>query len=255
MQFQFCSDLHLEFPENADYLRENPVEAEADILVIAGDLVPFTQLNNHLPIIKRICEPFKQVYWLPGNHEYYYADLNFRTGSFIEKILPNLTLLNNQSISIGQTELIFSTLWTRINDIKAVNIQSRLSDFYLIKKDQQPLSISNYNELHESSVKYIRDALENSQDKQQIVISHHCPTFLHYPEQYKNSPINEAFAVELNHVIEQLQPSVWIYGHTHINTPGFQIGSTTLKCNQLGYVRHNQHHSFKANSIIDLKPV
>lgn len=252
MRIQFCSDLHLEFPENATYLRENPIQPIADILIIAGDLVPFSQLPEHHQQIEEICKPFEQVFWLPGNHEYYYADMLQKSGSFTEVVLPNLTLLNNQSITVENTELIFSTLWTHISPEKSFAIQSRLSDFFLIKKNNHSITVDDYNHLHQTSLKFIKDALENSQDKKQVVITHHCPTFQQYPEQYKKSPINEAFAVELEKIVAEFQPFAWLYGHTHINTPEFQLGKTRLTTNQLGYVRRAEHRSFNHQKFIDI---
>jgi predicted phosphohydrolase len=253
MLLQFCSDLHLEFPENAAYIAEHPLIPKADTLIIAGDFVPFAQMKDHLPAMEKICEPFKQVYWLPGNHEYYYDDINHRSGSFEEKILPNLTLINNRSITLGQVELIFSTLWTSISIEKSLFIQQRLSDFFTIKKGEKHLDVIAYNEKHASSLSFIRHALENSQDKKQVVITHHCPTFRNYPPQYANSPINEAFAVELETMIEDTKPALWIYGHTHINTPAFQMGVTQMFTNQLGYVRRGEHGKFLRDAVIELQ--
>ncbi len=252
MRIQFCSDLHLEFPENAAYMQANPIEPLADILIIAGDMVPFAQLPEHLPLIEKICQPFEQVYWLPGNHEYYYYDIQHRSGNMQEKILPNLSLINNRSITIKNVELIFSTLWTQISPLKAFNIQNKLSDFYVIKDGEKPIDVKAYNQLHQQSLQFIKNALENSQEKTQVVITHHCPTFHHYPPQYANSPINEAFAVELSAMIDDFKPHYWIYGHTHINTPAFKLSNTQLLTNQLGYVRHNQQESYHSDAFIEI---
>jgi hypothetical protein len=84
------------------------------------------------------------------------------------------------------------------------------------------------------------------------IFTHHCPTFLNYPEQYKGDVLNEAFAVELHDLIESSNIACWVYGHHHTNTPEFTIGKTKLITNQLGYVQRNEHQLFEPNKVIEI---
>jgi len=36
MKIQYCSDLHLEFPTNAIFLKNHPIEPAGEILILAG---------------------------------------------------------------------------------------------------------------------------------------------------------------------------------------------------------------------------
>ena len=47
MKIQYCSDLHLEFPATKKYLKANPIKAEGEILLLAGDITPFSEIEKN----------------------------------------------------------------------------------------------------------------------------------------------------------------------------------------------------------------
>ncbi|WP_457246852.1 metallophosphoesterase, partial [Pseudoalteromonas sp. SYSU M81241] len=79
---------------------------------MAGDIVLFSTLGKFDWFFDDLSRKFQQVYWIPGNHEYYGSDIRHRTGSFKERIRDNIFLVNNQTIEVQEVELIFTTLWT-----------------------------------------------------------------------------------------------------------------------------------------------
>lgn len=229
---------------------ENPIQKHGDILILAGDIVPFSQMHEHKEFFDQISDLFEHIYWIPGNHEYYYSDLNNRTGSFTEAIRTNLTLLNNSNITYKDVSLIFTTLWTKISDIKKNIIGNRLSDFFVINNGDHKLTVDEYNQMHDEGLQFLKNSIEHSQEQKTVVVTHHVPTFINYPAKYAASPVNEAFAVELEDMINIYQPNYWIYGHNHVNIPSFSIGETKLLTNQLGYIRYHENVNYKENTVL-----
>lgn len=244
MKIQYCSDLHLEFRENNEFLRSHPLPPEGNILLLAGDIAPFRGLHQHDDFFDYISEHFDVSYWVPGNHEYYRSDIAEKSGVMNEKIRSNVLLVNNTSVVHDNVKIIFSTLWSKISPGYQWQIERSLNDFHVIKSGGYRFSATRYNELHKESLDFIRQELSENREYATVVVTHHVPTFLHYPEKYKGDALNEAFAVELFDFIETNGPDYWIFGHHHCNIPGFVIGRTQLLTNQLGYVKYNEHREF-----------
>ncbi|MEO8147860.1 MAG: metallophosphoesterase [Bacteroidia bacterium] len=252
MKIQYCSDLHLEFKENKNFLKEHPIKAIGEILLLAGDILPFAFHNQPCEFLDFVADNFERVYWIPGNHEYYAFDMADVKNPLQQKIRENVLLINNQTIIYKNAELVFSTLWSHIRPQNEMVIQQSVSDFSWIKYTGKKLTPNDFNILHENDFMFLKTALATETQRERIVVTHHVPTLQHYPEQYRNSNINEAFATELYDFISYSNVQYWIYGHHHVNTPDFKIGNTLMLTNQLGYVRNNEHSAFRNNAIIEL---
>lgn len=252
MKIQYASDLHLEFPQNKEFIKANPLVPSGDVLVLAGDIVPFAIMDKFEDFFSYVSDNFHTTYWLPGNHEYYHFDASTKSGVLFENIKSNVFLINNTTVVHENTRLIFSTLWSNITPANQWQIESGLSDFQVIKYNGSRLSSRWYNQLHDDSLNFITQEIQDSHAGKSIVITHHVPTFLNYPPQYKGDVLNEAFAVELFDLIESSSIDYWIYGHHHFNTADFKIGNTLLLTNQLGYVHQKENQLFNANKVVFL---
>lgn len=251
MTIQYASDLHLEFTQNKLRMAANPLKPKGNMLLLAGDIVPFVEMEKHKDFFKFISENWGKTYWVPGNHEYYGFDVAKRQGSFIYDVKPNVHLVNNHAVLHGDTRFIFSTLWSKISPANEWNLAQNVSDFWLIRDGRFKFTPSRFTQLHEESVDYVFSELAKPHEGRTVVVTHHVPTLMNYPQQYLGSSINQAFATELHDRIADHGPDVWIYGHHHAHVPEFSIGKTQLLTNQLGYVQYGEHGYFDVEKTIE----
>jgi predicted phosphohydrolase len=252
LKIQYASDLHLEFPQNRSYLKNNPLQPVGDILELAGDIVPFTVLRKYEDFFSYVADHFEYAYWLPGNHEYYDFDLAVKCGVINEKIRENVFLVNNISAIHGGVTLLFSTLWSQISIANQWQVERSMNDFHLIRFNGSRFTTQQYNSLHFECLDFIKGAIRDLNMEKVVVFSHHCPTFLNFSEEYKGDVLNEAFATELYDFIALSGIAYWGYGHHHNNIPDFCIGNTQLITNQLGYVQLREHELFQTGKVIVL---
>ena len=255
MIVQYCSDLHVEFPENQTYLARTPPIPVGDILLLAGDVVCFRDLIKARAFIDFISDHYSAVYWIPGNHEYYGSDIADLPNPLWENIRSNVHLVNNQVVDRGGVRFVFSTLWSRISPLFEWDIQRSISDFSAITSRGKRFTVQDFNLLHEESLEFLKNAIQQAGDSPTVVVTHHVPTLMNYPRLYKSSPLTEAFAVELFNLIDLSSPSWWVYGHHHINTPAFKLGQTTMLTNQLGYVHFQEHGSFRRDATFEANEI
>ena len=253
MNFQFVSDLHLEFVQNKKLLSKKPILPVQENLIIAGDLMPLSAMDQHQDFLNFLSDHFKMTYWLPGNHEYYGSDLATIPSNFEESIRPNILLLNNITKEIsdpeGPIELIFSTLWSYIPPHLTEIATMRVQDFSQIQWKGSKMTPQVYNQLHQNALDFLEPALA-SKTARKMVISHHLPSFMNYPKKHQNDSINACFASNLDDFMQKTTQNDWIFGHHHVNIPPFLIGKTRLYTNQLGYVKFKEGAGFDRSATI-----
>ena len=247
MKIQFVSDLHLEFPQNRTWLAKHPLEVTGDILLIAGDTayldVPDSGQDNYsgYEFWDWASEHYEQVIVCFGNHEFYgYYDLATMPDGYSKQIRPNVHAYYNSVVHLGDTDIIVSTLWSHIEPYNAYITEHGVSDFHRIKYKGFRLSSDHFNSEHERCLRFVKQAVEESEAKTKIVLTHHVPTQLCTAAEFRDSSINGAFTVELGDYIADSGIDYWIYGHSHRNIDA-QIGKTKIISNQLGYVSHGEY--------------
>lgn len=260
MRIQYVSDLHLEFPQNRQWIAKHPLEVTGDILLVAGDsaYLDLPESGNDTYSAYKFwdwaSEHYKQVIVCFGNHDFYgYYDLATMSNDFCKEIRHNVHAYYNSVVHFDSIDIIVSTLWSKIKSYDAFLTEKNVSDFYRIKYDGHRLTADDFNREHEHCLAFIEQAISESDAEKIIVVTHHVPTQLCTAVEFKNSTINGAFTVELGEFIADHRIDYWIYGHSHRNIKA-QIGETLIMSNQLGYVSDNEHlkNGFNPSAMIEV---
>ena len=254
MRIQYASDLHLEFSENTRYLKEHPLEVVGDILVLAGDIMLFgeKQLSEH-PFWDWCSDHYVHTFIVPGNHEYYNrVDVLATLNNFTYPMRKNVTYVNNRSITLGDTELFFTTLWSIVGDNDLAAVQMGMNDCRRIAFGDHLLLATDYGKAHDKCMAWLKDALSKSTALHKVVVTHHCPILAEDPR-YDDNGLSSAFVVDLEEFIAGSDIDYWIFGHTHWNAKrGTKVGKTTLLTNQMGYLTHGGEEGFMLNEVIEI---
>ena len=235
MKILTYSDLHLEF--GTDF--QPPTDSDADLMVLAGDIISF---KNFEPFGWLLNGWNKPVLYVTGNHEYYTrqpmdaGEVAFR--AWIGEHHPNVTLLQNEALTIDGVHFFGGTMWTEFSgtDQKAMTMAAQqMSDFRLIMHPNgQPLTPENTTIFHEAFVRNLLAWFENDLSGSRVVITHHAPV-INPSTQYSDSPLMPAFnSLDMRKIIQEHKPDLWLYGHTH-ECDDQTIGKTRIISNQLGY--------------------
>lgn len=260
LRIQYVSDLHLEFPQNRQWLAKHPLEVTGDILLVAGDSAYLDLPDSNSDTYSAYqfwdwaSEHYKQVIVCFGNHDFYgYYDLATMSNGFCKEIRHNVYAYYNNVVHLDGIDLIVSTLWSKIKPYDAFLTEKNVSDFYRIKYNGHRLTADDFNREHERCLAFIEQAISESDAEKIIVVTHHVPTQLCTAVEFKNSTINGAFTVELGEFIADHRIDYWIYGHSHRNIKA-QIGETLIMSNQLGYVSDNEHlkNGFNPSAMIEV---
>ena len=97
MTIQYASDLHLEFPENQNFIERGGIVPAGDVLVLAGDV---SYLGDRKmwkrPFWDWCAEHFRETFVVPGNHEFYGGfDIGRTMPDFELDVRPNVRYLNS----------------------------------------------------------------------------------------------------------------------------------------------------------------
>lgn len=230
------SDLHLEHGGKFS----PPNETEADLMVLAGDIINFKDYSPIEPILSQWSKP---ILFVAGNHEYYtrrsMQDDADRFSDWLKSNHPHVTFLRDEAISIDGVHFFGGTMWTDFDGASTGAMWEAkhvMNDFRLILTERGSiLTPQDTIEFHSQFVNKLMAWLEADLKGSRVVITHHVPV-INPLTKHGNSPLQPAFnSLDMIPVIEKFQPDLWICGHTH-ECDDQLVGKTRILSNQLGYL-------------------
>lgn len=241
LKIQIISDLHFEFGYgDIDF-------SIADVLILAGDVhVGSNGLDWIMDTVKSI-----PVIYVLGNHEYYkqsYPKLLYKLRDKAKG--SNVHLLENESVVLDGIRFHGATLWTNFElfgdpQVAGYHSQQSMNDYKYIRRDpmySKLRSIDVYN-IHKVSCDWLKKSLVESNEKRNVVVTHHAPSKKSLPSHRQNDLLSAAYASNLEDMILETKPDLWIHGHIH-TCMDYHVGKTRIICNPHGYLTepYNGHN-------------
>ena len=272
MKIAVASDLHLEFGD-LDFENTN----NAEVLILSGDICVARDLfqvshPDHFDLdyhsiryhefFQRCSTRFPHVIYIVGNHEHYHNDFANTIAHMKEVLayLPNLHVMEKESLTIGDTRFLAGTLWTDMNredPLTLYQIREYMNDFRIISNSTTPVHYKDHDgkfqtrvgkfspedsvEEHKAMLKFIDESTAADSSARFVVVGHHAPSKLSTKPRYqKDVLVNGAYSSDLNEFIQDRpQIKMWTHGHTH-DVFDYWIGATRVVCNPRGYAGHEE---------------
>ena len=231
--FRYFSDLHGYLP---DFVRDTD---KNEICILAGDMTEFSKAGTELlKHFRCLCIRFKEVIFVPGNHEYYGThigtlELKIRKGM---ADVDNFTILQGgEYVTRGDTRIIGATMWSDTSSVE-YDAQTMMNDYKYIRigpdreRWKYRLKPMHTTKIHYADVKAINEALKDYEGDS-IVITHHAPSIHSLDRRYEGSVLNPAYATDIE---LDKWPNYWIHGHIH-RACSYIHNGCNVRCNPGGY--------------------
>jgi Icc-related predicted phosphoesterase len=96
----------------------------------------------------------------------------------------------------------------------------------------------------------MRTFFEAGDASSSVIVTHHAPSMLSLPEHRRSEEISSAYASNLEPLILQYQPRLWIHGHIH-HSNNYCIGETRVLANPRSYP-DKPNPDFVSDLVIDV---
>jgi len=269
MNVQLVSDIHIEFhQDHGAHFLEHIDSRGVDVLVVAGDTGSVV-VGGFASFMMALCEKYPQVVFVAGNHGYYNTGYAAGVGLLrdLQADVPNLHVLDNETVTIDGQRFVGSTLWFDDNALTRKDYRSdpKCFETFVVPSPEggmrresvfhHPLNdfnyIRNFNDwvwaANHEAVEFLRQTVRPDD----VVVTHHVPTIEGIPLRFRRHSMTPFFVCELGDFIRERGPKLWLYGHTH-GQMDFTLHQTRLVLNAYGYAHTNEPRGFIWRKILSV---
>lgn len=256
MKICAMSDLHFEFmmPREIDSLTRGvfALPSDIEVLVLAGDIGNYISPKRVNAFLYDVATngPFKKIYIIPGNHEFYGVNITDES-TFLH---PNVKDLNCTYDIYNGVKFCGAIMWTdfnRGNPLDMMNYKNGINDCEYIQHyglRLKPDFILNQHTFHMQKLENMLTDSSLATDKT-VVVTHHGPTTKSVADRYIGDPYNFSFVSDNAEFVLKHQPDLWIHGHTHVSMD-YMVDKTHVITNPKGYGRENPE--FRVDYILEV---
>ncbi len=238
------SDLHFEHHRDHGRSFARALDGSGvDVVVVAGDLAPADVLGDALDLLCGALGDTPIVY-VAGNHEHYGASRE-QVHECVARAMrahAQLTALDCGSARIAGVRFLGAPLWFR-RPPDVARLRQHMHDF---------AAISDFESwVYEENARALR-FLATELRRGDVVVTHHLPTFASVAPRWRGSPLNAFFVCDVEQLLRERAPALWIHGHTH-ESVDTMVGPTRIVCNPFGYVRLDENATFDPRKLVEVR--
>ncbi|OWV90372.1 metallophosphoesterase [Rhizobium sp. R693] len=252
MKAWIFSDLHLQ--QDRGFPAAVP---EADVCICAGNIGSGGLMESVGWLGETVC-PHMPVVLVPGNRDYRGPSIPevMEQGRSHAARFRRLHILDEQVAVVGGVRFLGATLWSDLalfgDEGPAIEAAKGLADYTEIRTSRTPRrrytpwqSIAR----HHSARLFLERQLSVSPALPTVVVTHYAPSLHSVPNCLFEDPLAPSFASNVDRLILQFEPRVWIHGHIP-QYREFPIGKTRMVCNARGH--GGGRSDFVADLVVDL---
>jgi Icc-related predicted phosphoesterase len=246
MRALVVSDLHFEFHRDGGREMVESL-ADADVCLCVGDLSNAAGIWDALLLL---LVKYAHVVFVFGNHEFYGSNIP-AVKKKVERLrrklptlhgkLGQLHVLDNSTCEIEGRRFVGTTMWFRDQPGNAL-VARHLNDFHVIGNASRRIYEEN-----EKALAFLDETVMSTD----VVLTHHLPAEMSVHPKWKGNDLNPFFLCDVEPLIRDRQPKLWVHGHTH-DSCDYAIGTTQVVCNPFGYAGQDINPAFRDDLILEL---